>query len=1045
LLRRLAPRDDIEGVMDDLLKDLNEEQKQAVAHGEGPLLIVAGAGTGKTTVITRRLAWLILEKKINLRTFPLNNQLGGRNIEEGVGVKPDEVLALTFTEKAASEMEERVDQLLPYGYVDLWISTFHSFCERILKEHAIDLGLPGDFKLLNQTEQWLLVRQNLDRFNLDYYRPLGNPTKFIHSLLEHFSRAKDEEIWPENYLNYVEELKLNQDGAVGRKKIPPSPPLEKGEMEGDLKRLEEVANAYHIYQQLLLENNALDFGDLINYTLKLFRTRPAILEKYRQKFKYILVDEFQDTNWAQYELIKMLASPKNNLTVVGDDDQSIYKFRGASISNIMQFKNDYLDCREIIITDNYRTKQNILDLAYKFIKQNDPDRLEAKLGIVKKLVAGRDGQGLVEHIHTKTADQEARAVAEKILELKNKDKAINCQDFAILVRANNQAEMFMPILDQYGIPYQFLALSGLYSKPVVMDIIAYLKLLDDYHESAALYRILNMPLVDLSYDDIVKMNYAARKKNWSLFEVMKNAAAVGISGEGLRKINKILGFLERHTAIARERGVSKVVFKFLEDFNYLASLTKKAEKGDLRAAENINYLNQFFKKIEEFERANPDKSVKNFMAELDMALESGEEGSLAGSFDEGPDAVKILTVHGAKGLEFKYVFIVNLVDLRFPSTDRKEAIEMPDVLVKEILPEGDVHLEEERRLFYVAITRARDGVFFTSASDYGGRRKKKLSRFLVELGFAEPETKTPTGRVDFSQDFDGSEGPPTSRGSALHKYWLPSKFSFTQLKAFETCPLQYKFAHILAVPTRGKFTFSFGKTVHSTLQKFFDQMIKKENHKQADLFSAVRLTVAQNSTPILHSMGVTEKTVDAPSVDDLLKIYDETWINDWYESKSHEDEYRKFGRAALREFYKIHEGKWPKVRALERGFNLKVGDYTVRGAIDRVDEISGGVEIIDYKTGSVPRDEKYLDKDQLLIYQLAANEVFGERPALLSYYYLDKNKKISFLGNGDELKMMKKKIIKTAEEIKKSDFPPKPSLYTCKNCDFKDICEYRTI
>ncbi len=967
------------------MKDLNQAQKEAVSHEEGPLLIVAGAGTGKTTVITRRLAFLILEKKI----------------------KPDEVLALTFTEKAAGEMEERADQLLPYGYVDLWISTFHSFCERILKDHAIEIGLPGDFKLLNQTGQWLLVRQNLERFNLDYYRPLGNPTKFIHTLLKHFSRAKDEEIWPENYLDYAENLKLNKDSAIAE----------------DKDRLLEVASAYHAYQQLLLENNALDFGDLINYTLKLFRTRPAILEKYRQKFKYILVDEFQDTNWAQYELIKMLAAPKNNLTVVGDDDQSIYKFRGASISNILQFKNDYPDCREIIITDNYRNKQNILDLAYKFIKQNNPNRLEAKLGIVKKLEAKRGGEGIVEHLHAKTADQEARTVAEKILELKKSDNSIGWQDFAILVRANNQAEAFMQVLDQYGIPYHFLASAGLYSKPVILDIIAYLKMLDNYHESTALYRILNMPLVDLPYDDIVALNYSVRKKNWSLYEAMKNAAVVGVSGESLRKINKLLGFVERHTGIVREHGVSKVVFKFLEDFNYLASLTKKAEKDDLRAVEKISYINQFLKKIDDFERVNTDKSVKNFILELEMALESGEEGSLASEFDEGPETVKILTVHGAKGLEFKYVFIVNLVDLRFPSTDRKEPIELPNALVKEVLPEGDIHLEEERRLFYVAVTRAKDGIFFTSAADYGGQRKKKLSRFLVELGFVAPEIKNPTGNVYFDEDT-----AVKTEGVVKKRIWIPSKFSFTQLKAFETCPLQYKFAHVLVVPTRGKFTFSFGKTMHGTLQKFFDQIIKKTNHQQTSLFGEV---------PAEETNGL--------SVESLIKLYDESWIGDWYESKSHEEEYRKLGRDKLKEFYKIHEGKWPKTKFLEKGFNLKIGDYTVRGVIDRIDEIPGGVEIVDYKTGSVPKDEKFLDKDQLLIYQAAASEVLGEKPALLSYYYLGANQKMSFIGTDEEVGEIKEKIIETIEEIKKSDFSPKPSLFSCKNCDFKDICEHRIL
>jgi DNA helicase-2/ATP-dependent DNA helicase PcrA len=329
---------------------LNEEQKNAVTYKNGPLLIIAGAGTGKTTVITTRIAWLILFNQI----------------------KPEEILALTFTDKAAEEMEERVDRLLPYGYVDLWISTFHSFAERILKQHAIDIGLPDNFKLLNQTEQNFLIRRNFDRFNLDYYRPLGNPTKFIQAMIKHFSRVKDEEIWPEDYLEYAEGLKLDRDIEMSNVKCQMS-------NANEIKRINEIANAYHVYQQLLLKNSALDFGDLINYTLKLFRTRPQILEKYRKQFKYILVDEFQDTNWAQYELIKLLGAPKNNITVSFDDDQSIYKFRGASVSNVMQFKKDYSKAKQIVLIKNYRSKQNILDLAYNFIQKNNPNRLEWQL------------------------------------------------------------------------------------------------------------------------------------------------------------------------------------------------------------------------------------------------------------------------------------------------------------------------------------------------------------------------------------------------------------------------------------------------------------------------------------------------------------------------------------------------------------------------------------------------------------------------------------------------------------------------------------------
>src|SRR3989338_1028203 len=365
-----------------LLDGLNKVQAETVQHRMGSLLIVAGAGTGKTTVITRRIAWLI-ERKL---------------------ADPENILAVPFTEKAATEMEELVDQLLPYGYVDVAISTFHAFCERVLRDHGLDVGLPADFKLLSTAEQWLLVRQNLDKFELDYYRPLGNPTKFIHALIRHFSRLKDEDISTDEYLKYAEGRMLNLDSAefIGSKE----------EEEQEVKRLLEVASAYHLYQKLLLDKGALDFGDLITETLRLLSRRPNILKTFREKYKYILVDEFQDTNYAQYELVKLLAGDSKNLTVVADDDQSIYKFRGASFSNIIKFKQDFPESHQVSLIENYRNSQNILDLSYKFIQGNNPDRLEVQLshaktknkkqqskvaGLSKKLVSKTVAEGTINH------------------------------------------------------------------------------------------------------------------------------------------------------------------------------------------------------------------------------------------------------------------------------------------------------------------------------------------------------------------------------------------------------------------------------------------------------------------------------------------------------------------------------------------------------------------------------------------------------------------------------------------------------------------------
>jgi len=1017
---------------------LNEQQIDAVEHVDGPLLIVAGAGTGKTTVITEKIAYLINEKKATA----------------------DEILALTFTDKASGEMEERADKLLPYGYVDLWVMTFHSFCQRILQQHGIDIGISNDFKLLNQTEQWLLVRQNLDKFNLDYYRPLGNPTKFIHALIKHFSRCKDEEIWPHDYLEYAERLKINQDnmestGGHGKIKNNKEPARrsDKGSLGsvGEMARLEEISNAYHIYQQLLLDNNSLDFGDLINYTLKLFKERPNILEKYKNQFKYILVDEFQDTNWAQYELVKLLLDKKQNLTVVGDDDQSIYKFRGASVSNILQFKHDFPKSKEIYLNKNYRSTQDILDLAYNFIQLNNPERLEVKLktqgainnkqGLNKKLESNTKNKGIIEHLHAETEQEEVEMVINKILELYNKprdpstpaslrsasaqdDIRNSWNDFAILVRANNQAESFINGLRNAEIPFNFIASKGLYSKEVILDILAYLKLLDNYHESMALWRILNLAMIDIKVEDLMQITNYARRKTISLFEACQQINVLtNIQQETKRKVNKILTFISQHTRLAKEKGVKVVVLKFLEDYNYQKYLL---EQNNNKA---FIYINQFINKTDEFEKSFDDKSVKNFMSMMDLEIESGEQGSLSKELLEGPESVKVMTIHSAKGLEFKYVFMVNLVDKRFPSMDRKEPIELPDKLVKEIIPEGDVHLQEERRLFYVAVTRAKQGVFFTSADDYGGARKKKLSRFLYEIGLESEKRKVKSEKQEYKNiKIQENKLPVTN-------YQLPFSFSYSQLKAFETCPYQYYLQYILKVPTQGKPVFSYGKTMHSTLQWFFSLIKEGSNSSQGALFDK-----AHRST----QMGTQINTDKIPSLDKLMELYQESWIDDWYESKKQKQDYKKQGEKSLKEFHKkLEQDGLPQVLELEKGFNFKIKSHSVRGVIDRIDRLDNDkIEIVDYKTGSA-KTLKNIEKDQLLIYQMAIAEIFDWPLEKLTFYYLNNNSPVSFLGTDNEIKKQKNKMLNIINNIRKCDFTATPSQFKCEWCDFKGICQYK--
>lgn len=956
------------------LPKLNKEQKEAVLCNKGPLLIVAGAGTGKTTVITQRIVNLI-EKKL---------------------CRPEEILAVTFTEKAALEMEERVDNLLEYGYVDLWISTFHSFCERVLRDNALDIGLSPDFKILDNTSGWLLARQNLDKFDLKYYKVLGNPTKFIQALISHFSHCKDQEVYHENYLEYADTIKTKGNGLE----------------EGEKGRIKEVANAYHVYQRILLENSSLDFGDLINYCLKLFKKRSLILKKYQEKFKYILVDEFQDTNWSQYELIKLLAKPDNNLCVCADDDQAIYRWRGASFSNIVKFQEDFPKAKQVSLIKNYRSSQNILDQSYNFIKQNNPDRLEFRNKINKKLVAMPTGrqtntkdEGVIEHIYSKTLDQEVGQTLKKILEILKKDKGATYNDFAILVRANDSAAPFTRALERAGIPYQFLASRGLYSKPVILDIISYFKLLDNYHEGTAVYRILNLPFLGISDTDIAIITQYCRIKTKSLFEALQEASLIrGVSSRAQEKIAFLLNLIKKHGLLAREKSVSEILVSFLEDSGYLKYLVDGNEE------EKIDLLNQFYKKIKSFEEATIESTLKIFMEGINLELESGEEGKLEFDPEQGPDMVKIMTIHGAKGLEFKYVFIVNMVDKRFPTIERKDPIELPDALIKDIKPEGEVHLQEERRLCYVAMTRAKRGLYFTSADDYGGQRKKKISRFLMEMGYSE--------KNQISKD-KGQNELLTEKVKApvfikkVESQYLPKHFSYSQLAAFEKCPLQYKFAFILRVPVRGKAVFSFGKTMHNTLYEFLKLANEKKKMK----------------------------------LEELVKMYNKCWIDEWYESKKQKDEYYKKGKEIIKDFYNNFSKNTPEILkvnnalALESPFNLKIGEHTLYGVIDRIDKDGEEVIIVDYKTGQAKDKLDSEAKEQLLIYQIAAQEVLQLKPKQLTYYYLDEGKQVSFLGSEKELSDQKAKIIEEIKKIKNSEFGPTPG-WQCQYCDFKDICDH---
>ena len=444
---------------------LNKSQQKAVNFGYGSLLVIAGAGTGKTKVITQRIKRLI-----------------------NLGVNHNQIVALTFTDKSAYEMLERLGDIMPLGYYEPYVMTFHKFCDRILKTEALEVGLDPNFKIITQPQQWMLIRKNLFNLKLDYFRPLSDPTNFITAILKFISRLQDENVDYVKFKKFVSELNNNKTSN-----------------QVEIKKWQELSHIYESYQKLKLEQSKMDFGDLIMSCINLFNDRPNILEKYQKQFIYILVDEFQDTNFAQYQLVKMLFpnnSLKNrSLMVVGDDSQSIYKFRGAAISNILLFKNDYPKSKMVTLIENYRSNQHILDSSYNLIQNNNPDTLESKLGISKKLVSKVDlsinNNVKPQILYLQTLADEIEQIMIKISEIINQDNSLTFKDIAILARANNHLDPIILALRRYNFPYQLVGNKGLYDRNEVRNVIALCKVLINPFDNISMFRVLSIESLNL--------------------------------------------------------------------------------------------------------------------------------------------------------------------------------------------------------------------------------------------------------------------------------------------------------------------------------------------------------------------------------------------------------------------------------------------------------------------------------------------------------------------------------------------------------------------
>lgn len=956
----------------EFLAQLNEEQRKAVTTTEGPLLILAGAGTGKTKVISSKILYLLLEKKV-----PSAN-----------------IAALTFTEKAADEMVTRVDEAMPLSYEETTIKTFHGFCDSILRESGLEIGIDPGYQLLDSTQQWLFMKKNLFSFELDYYRPLGNPSKFFYSLLNHFSRLKDEDIQPEVYVKYAQEL---MDKAV-----------EAVDKENAFKSL-EIAKAYAKHHELMQKQGYMDFGDLQYYALRLLENRPSVLKKYQDRFQYILVDEYQDTNYAQNKLIFLLSGGSNNLTVVGDDDQSIYKWRGASLSNILTFREHYPQAQTVVLVQNYRSTQPILDASYQLIQKNNPLRLEAQEQVSKKLLSNVAAKDPVQIHHFAMYAAEVDFVIQQIHEAKKEGAAY--KNMAILVRANQHAALFVDALKYSDIPFTVRDPHGLMRFEEMKDILALLRFIAHPHDDIAFFRLLTLPLFDVPMAEALNLLNKAKKDNYeALFYYLRKLLENDVT-QSLPGLNeepnwfKPYDLLNRMIDYSRSHSVGQTVSEFLNESGYYLKLT---EVDNLANAEKIQHIKQFSELTKNFEAEENEQSVFAFLEYLELLEQA--QGSISAIGELQENAVSILTVHSSKGLEFDYVFLPCLVQQRFPSTKRSEPFEVPAQLLQEKLPMDDQHLAEERRLFYVACTRARKKLFLSYSDLYEGKKAWKPSVFLAEIDSEENVSKyDDTSIVAEPVSITSSEDKLSDANKLLYVPEHTQKnFSYSKIDTFETCPLKYKFRYLFEIPSPSAHAANFGSSVHETVNQFYEKVEKGEK----------------------------------PSKELLQKIYEECWISSGYDSKTHMLARKNKGLEVMEKFYQAEEANGfvpPAYR--EKLFRLKIGEFTMVGRIDRIDKLADGTyEVIDYKTGTYKRDTSNIKKDlQLSLYALACRDVFRIPVSKLSLYFLEDGLRVSTTRTPENLIELQDEIIKNGNEILSSQFLPTPGFH-CGFCEFKVLC-----
>lgn len=950
-----------------LLKGLNREQRRAVTHGEGPQVVIAGPGTGKTEVVTRRVAWLIAT---------------GR-------ARPRDILALTFTDNAADEMQARVDLLLPYGQSDTNIHTFHAFGDQLLREHAFELGLPGDVRLINDAEAVVLLRDNLFELGLDRFMPLGDPTRFLHALAGMFGRAKDEGVDARTLAAHVQHLVATAQADPVVADVAAS--------------RAELARAYEAYSSIMARRGLIDHGDQLSLPLRLLRDRPGVRQEITARYRYLLVDEFQDMNRAQLELVSLLAGPAANVTVVGDPDQAIYMFRGAAGDSLSRFMTAHEKTQRIVLRTNYRSRKPIVDAGRRLMAhaQAGADRGAASLA-----VTGRPSRSAtpVRVLSYETPELEADGIAAEIA--RRVGLGERPADFAVLTRSNAELGAMATNLTFRGLPVRSHTKSDFYARTEVRPLLALLRVCADPSLTLELYVLANAWPYVLGGGDLATLLAGARRRHRSLWEVLLEAverpsAEFGATFVG--RLGRLVADVRAAMDMAHQRSATEVLYDHLRRTGSLARLASQDDATDATS------VARFFDIVRSRSALLADPRTHMLVPHLNALIEAEDDLADTGPLDL--DAVSVLTAHRAKGLEFKVVFVTGLTDGRFPARGRPPVLDMPwaDIRGDASEVESD-RIDEERRLLFVALTRARDELWLSHhSSGPAGRGTRRPSPFLAETldrQLAIPITP-PTSVLERIVAPAAPTPPPTA---ASRNHAPKPTFSFSQLEDYLDCPERYRLRYVVGLPSPPHHSLSYGRALHEAVAFFH-------------LESARGIEVSEGA---------------------LLAAFDRAWTPEGFLSREHENARYEQGRASLKSFRNEQLANPAHVVSVEKPFELDIDGVHVRGRMDRVDEGDTGAVIVDYKSSDVrdqrKADQKARDSLQLQVYALAHERASGTLPAKMQLHFLDSGLVGTTRPDGERLERTRERVHEASDGIAAGAFPARPNPVSCGYCPFRQVC-----